>query len=438
MIVCLVELTLLVGSPVGSSGAASPAVPGPGQTFRVVRNEFVAPDGRQFVPYGFVLYCLALTSLSCEHPTTEDPNTDFDRIWAASRYWHANTVRIQVAPQNLFGSAPYDASNLKILDEEVKLANRLGMVAIVTLQTEEFDGPPLPTRSALRFWGFMARHFRSNPMVFFDLYNEPRLTPRLGEEWMWNLWRNGGTAEVKGKEETFVGMQELVDRIRATGAENIIIAEGNQGDHDLSELPRFLLTGSNVGYGIEPDLTPSDDAPDQWAANWGNQASSVPISMEAFQDYPAAEVCNSESPTLLPELLDYLHDKRLGLIVYSLQRGDLVVGQNLEDPTTFSGVSAYPCTDAASAVGAAPKKRHDRHHHHHGGQNDFGGATVGPGSVILAFFRANSSPVSAGAIPMPTPKEAGGPSLWLIALVVLVAVVALLSLFRFIARRRRA
>ena len=449
---CMLPLALVVELPVQKSFASNASVTRSDHGFRVVDNEFVAPDGRPYIPYGFVLYCLALASLNCEHSTRDEPNTDIDRIRTAATFWHANAVRIQVAPEHLFSSSPYNWSYLQTLDGEVKLANQLGMVAIVTLQTEEYDGPPLPTSSALTFWTFMARHYKHNPMVFFDLYNEPRLTPRLGESWMWNLWRNGGTDEVKGQQERFVGMQHLVDQIRRTGAQNIIIAEGNQGDHDLSQLPQHLLIGSNVAYGIEPDLTPSDDSPAQWVANWANLAKSVPIAMEAFQDYPTAGVCNPQSPRLLPELLDYLQDNHLGLIVFSLNRGNLFVGDNMEDPTTFDGVTTYPCLGHAVTAGgsAATKKHQKQKHHHHGvqgggskagtgtpGANSLDGS-VGPGSAILAFFRANSHPVFVQAIPSPAQSPfTSGPSLWVIGMIVLVALALLAAIGRVFVRRRR-
>ena len=441
------------------SVAAPVSAPDATGSYHAVGNEFVAPNGNPFVPYGFVLYCLALASLNCEKPSAAEPNTDIDRIRVAASFWHANAVRIQVAPEHLFSSsASANVAYLSTLDSEVKLANQLGMVAIVTLQTEESDGPPLPTESAVKFWNVIARHFRGNSMVFFDLYNEPRLTPRLGENWMWNLWRNGGSDQVKGKQETFVGMQDLVNVIRKLGASNVIIAEGNQGDHDLSDLPQYLLTGSNIGYGMEPDLTSSDDSPTQWATNWGNLADSVPIAMEAFQDYPTAGVCNSASPTLLPELLSYLHSRHLGLIAFSLNRGNFYVGNNLQDPTTFQGTSSYTCvpkpratssTSARSKV-STEKKGHKKHHKSKAApvsgsqpgsstQKDSANAVdgdIGPGLDILTFFRANSRPASAAIASSPVPAK-NGPLAWVVVLIAVLVLLVLTVSARFAIHRRR-
>lgn len=353
--------------------------------FHVSGHKVIEPNGTQFVPYGFVFECLASTTLTCERPSTAEPVTDTDRIKAAAQYWHANTVRLQVSQEHLFARAPYNSSYLNQLDREVALANRLGMVAILTLQEEEFDGPPLPTASASKFWDLMASHFKDDQMVMFDLYNEPRLKPYEGETWMWNIWRNGGSVDTHGIDETFVGMQSLVNQIRGEGAQNIIVAEGNRGDHDLSDLPGFLLNGTNVAYGMEPDLTPTTDTPAQWDAAYGDLSATVPIMMEAFQDYATAGSCFADSPTVLPELLSYLQSHQLGLLSWTLNPGNMMVGENPEQPTSYVGATTQICVPHNKKHQVKPSLA---------GEFSLSTNTNGPGETILNFFRANSRPVS--------------------------------------------
>lgn len=410
-------IALLAAAP------TSAAVSSGGYTVR--GNEIVAPSGGQFIPRGFVVYCLALTDLKCEQPTPDDPNTDPARIRAAATFWHADVIRFQVAEEQLFDTAPYDAGYLAQLDSEVTLANRLGMVAIITLQEEEFNGPPLPTASAVRFWQFMAPHYANNPMVFFDLYNEPRLKPLEGEASMWNIWRNGGSAVVAKTDMQFVGMQTLVDDIRSLGANNVIVAEGNQGDHDLSLLPEYLLSGPGITYGIEPDLLPTDQSPAQWSANFGALSERVPLVMAALQDYPTVSACNPDSPTLLPQLLDYLQGRHLGLIAYSLEAGNLIVGDNLDQPTTFQGVSTYQCVLSTPAKTKAAKKKLNNAEEARLNANP-ALAREGPGADILAFFGGHS------------PSPSSSRATWLIAaLVVLVAGIVAIGLLAHRHRSRR-
>lgn len=349
----------------------SPAAPGGAASFTVEGNRIVEADGQQYVPYGFVLWCLSDPDMSsCD----SGPTSDSAKITAAADYWHANTVRLQVAWENLFSGpgGSVSASFMTILDSEVALANSLHMVVIITQQTERFDGSLMPDSNSVRFWQYMAGHYQDNPMVMFDLFNEPRLVADPAT--VWNIWQNGGeVSSPSGGTTTYVGMQELVDTVRAAGADNIIIAEGCQKDHDLSGLPAHALTGSNIAYGTEPSLRTrgqdKDATPEQWEQNWGQLAQTYPIMMEAFIDYPGSDACNPDSPTLFPQLLSYLQQNHLGLLFFSMDPGEAVVGTNLEQPTTFDGSSTFDCSA------------------------DLATNTAGPGQDLLNWYRAESQPI---------------------------------------------
>src|SRR5438045_3345681 len=155
-------------------------------------------------------------------------------------------------------------------DDERNLANILHMVVILTLEEEAYTGPSFPTQSAIPFWQFMANHYKNNPQVFFDLYNEPQFTA-ASEDTIWNIWQKGGTVTLPGgNTQTFVGFQKLVDTIRGEGAHNIVIAESNRWDKDLTQLPTHYLTGSNIAYGVEVNLYTGDArTPQQWNTNFG-------------------------------------------------------------------------------------------------------------------------------------------------------------------------
>lgn len=383
-----VALVMLV-APFGATTATA-ATPSIADTYHVAGNEVVAPSGKQFIPYGFVVYCLAETDYSCATGSNaKDPVSDLTKIKDAAMFWHANVIRMQVAEQNLDQNGTVNQTVLSDLKQQVSLANSLGMVAVITDQEEEYDGPPLPTAGAETFWNTITENFKSNARVFFDLYNEPRLKPDTSnpsetEDWMWNLWRNGGTATTDGNTYQFVGMQALVNQIRAGGANNVIVAEGNQGDHDLSGIPQYALDGGNIAYGMEPDLYGNDLTPAEWAANWGNLSDSVPILMEAFQDWPAAGVCNVNSPTLLPQLLSYLQSKHLGLVSWTLSPGVMMVGNNPEDPTSYAGATTQVCERNGGKVARAAASALLSTNRN------------GPGQLILDFFRANSQPAPDG------------------------------------------
>ncbi|MDP9073434.1 MAG: glycoside hydrolase family 5 protein, partial [Actinomycetota bacterium] len=395
-----------VTPPARASKPSIAVVAGP---FAVSGNKVLAGSGEQFVPYGFVLYCLAIPSVDCSKASAGNPSTDADKIRAAASFWHANVVRLQVAQERLFAGTggttnQVDPAYLAQLDSEVALAHQLKMVVILTLQEERFSGPPLPDATAIPFWDAMAHHYQGDPMAMFDIYNEPRLKsqdfpagaaptsadfPTSGaalQKTIWDLWKDGGTATVAGGANgqptayTFVGMQRILDGIRATGAQNIVVAEGNHGDHDLSGvagLPKasggqatYRLSGSNVVYGIEPDLNarplgpiPAMQTPAQWDRVFGNLSKIVPIMSEAYQDWSPNGFCYPKSPTVVPMLLDYLQSLHMGLIAWTLSPGILIQGNDLQKPTTFDGITVQPCGQTFDPAG-----------------------TTGPGADILQFF----------------------------------------------------
>lgn len=367
----------------GETGGGG-GTPGTGGTttsndYEVVGNKILEPNGKQFIPYGFVLNCLADKTQGCLASTKLHPLTDVTLIRSAASVWHADVIRLQVAPENLLSGSVVNQATLDDLVGEVNLINSLGMVAIITDQEEEYTGPPLPTGSATEFWRTIAAEFKDDPAVFFDLYNEPRIslaTPTSNADW--SLWRNGGAATVStGHAYQFVGMQTLLDDIRAEGAQNIVIAEGINVDKNLGGIPRYALSGTNIAYGMEPDLTSKDDTPAEWAANWGSLSQTVPIMMEAFQDWPGAGVCNADSPTLLPRLFSYLQSMHLGLIAWTLAPGVLMIGNNPDDPTSYAGTTTQLCSPGTTVRTLASNEN-------------------GPGQLIENFFTANSGPVPTG------------------------------------------
>lgn len=74
------------------------------------------------------------------------------------------------------------------------------------------------------FWQSVAKTFKKDPAVLFDLYNEPH-------DVSWSCWRDGCKTAGGWKA---VGMQKLVDKIRGTGATQPIMAGGLGWAGDLT------------------------------------------------------------------------------------------------------------------------------------------------------------------------------------------------------------
>jgi endoglucanase len=77
---------------------------------------------------------------------------------------------------------------------------------------------------APRFWSSVARTFKHDPAIAFDLYNEPHSIS-------WQCWRDGC---VLPRGWRTAGMQTLVEAVRSSGARQPIIATGVGWGTDLS------------------------------------------------------------------------------------------------------------------------------------------------------------------------------------------------------------
>lgn len=163
--------------------------------------------------------------------------------------WKANVIRLPVRDDFWFGRGPGQRKDggigyRKVVDGVIEAASARG--AYVALDLHRF-GAPLPEHVA--FWKDAATRYKNHPAVLFELFNEPHSLS-------WKLWRDGGgltdpkkPAELTG--EVTPGMQGLVDAVRSTGAQNVLIAGGLDWSYDLSGvLQGFALADRPGGRGI--------------------------------------------------------------------------------------------------------------------------------------------------------------------------------------------
>ena len=120
--------------------------------------------------------------------------------------------------------------------------------------TYRWPGPqqPMADERSVGFWSQVASAYRSNPMVGFDLFNEPALddpsVARVVDPD--TVWRNGGRVAdplvplMNGYDAA--GMQTLYNAVRGTGATNLVFVEGLSRGADVGVMLRRPLDG----YGI--------------------------------------------------------------------------------------------------------------------------------------------------------------------------------------------
>lgn len=172
----------------------------------------------------------------------------------AMRAWDISAVRVPLNEACWDGDSYVDAAYAgpnyqHAIEAYVSLLNSSGMVAILDLHWTDggYTGPgagcysalavcqkPMPDVSAIRFWRSVAGAFKGHDDVIFDLFNEPypEIADHGNETEGWRCWLHGGRCAGIGYR--VAGMQSLVDAVRSTGADNVIMLGGLAWANDLT------------------------------------------------------------------------------------------------------------------------------------------------------------------------------------------------------------
>ncbi|HEX4654312.1 MAG TPA: glycoside hydrolase family 5 protein [Mycobacteriales bacterium] len=180
----------------------------------------------------------------------------------AAHRWGANLARLPVA-ENPFVSTDcsYDPNYVSTIDRIVNDVTGRGMVLLLDLHTNAVtkcgvweQQQKMPDGEAVNFWQAAAARYKDNPLVAFDLYNEPHDVTDA-------QWRNGGTLTSSGVTYQAAGMQKLYDTVRATGARNLVFASG-RGWASVYPATAPLTGTSNLVWAVHaytcPTLTPAN------------------------------------------------------------------------------------------------------------------------------------------------------------------------------------
>jgi hypothetical protein len=162
---------------------------------------------------------------------------------AAIAAWHANAVRVPLNEDCWLGmnGAYAGASGIayrQAIQRYVSVLESQGLYVVLDLHWAAPGSDPATSQwpmadadHAPAFWRSVARSFRSNHAVLFDLFNEPYVTS-------WGCWAHGCTMSYdnNGTMVTYrtAGMQELVSAVRSTGSTAPLMLGGLQWASDAS------------------------------------------------------------------------------------------------------------------------------------------------------------------------------------------------------------
>ena len=253
---------------------------------------------------------------------------------AAIKSWHVDAVRVPLNEACWNGQRyvnPADAGQnyQQAVAAYVRLLNQNGLVAILDLQWSDgaYTGPAGSCRSvkalcekampdqaqAIPFWTSVARTFADHDAVIFDLFSEPfpEAADHGNETAAWRCWRDGGSACA---EITYpvAGMQSLVDAIRSTGANNVLMLSGLDFANDLTQWlayepadPDHNLVASWHGYSFNSCRTESC---------WNNEVAPVMAKVPVI----AAEIGdNTCSGGFLDTVMSWLDARASGYLAWA-------------------------------------------------------------------------------------------------------------------------
>lgn len=272
--------------------------------------------------------------------------------------WNADTIRFNANQGALDASGSYySPAYVADLVSAVELARKQGFAVIVSL----FDGrnkqapeqlrsrnplTPLNNQTSLGAAATLAQKFGNDTGVMIELLNES-WSP-VGRRKGWKLWLSGGKAP-RGKfaGKTFVGVNEMIAKIRAEGAKNVIILQGLKAS--FRDFPGGLQDPLNrVAFAAHPFLGKGDTERLNWDGNFGDFAKDHPFIITAWNNPAKKEWCNKLGLQKPKEFLDYLKSKRIGVIAYALD----VPGRVLVDfRESLEKVAGYgdSCDDGGAA-----------------------------------------------------------------------------------------
>jgi hypothetical protein len=237
--------------------------------------------------------------------------------------WHPNVVRIALSQDFWLSESPsFDSQYATTVDQAVQWAEQAGMDVILDLHWSDmgnFANKPaqqdMADEHSLEFWKEVAARYKNDGRVFFELYNEPHDVSQ-------SVWLSGGSMG----SWTAVGMQQLHDAVRGTGANNVVIAGGLDYAYDLSVVATSPVQGYNIMYATHPYNNAAERQPSQWQAHWGYLTATAPVVITEFGDGTG-----SCSPTWDTNLIAYADLRRASWTAWAWYPGGCMFPSLLTD-----------------------------------------------------------------------------------------------------------
>lgn len=267
--------------------------------------------------------------------------------------WGSNIVRLLVSDRFwLSNMCQYDPNYKATVDQMVKWINGQGMVADIALfnTTEgstcpsyDFKLPKMDDTFSINFWQDAAARYKDNPLVVFEPVNEPH-------DVSGDIWRNGGT--VDGWQA--VGLQQLYNTIRSTGAQNLILIDGTGYSSNILVAQSEAIDGYGIVYAphgyCNDQQSPQACAGGALNQNMANNIDPIqPYYPIVFTEFGKNHMSDS-APTYNRNFLSYANGHGYGWIAYQWAYADSDYGLLDGWTTKQPNAAGIPVRDALWAA----------------------------------------------------------------------------------------
>ena len=270
---------------------------------------------------------------------------DYPTVLNVMKQWHMNVLRLPTC-HVLWQENP--TGYISRLQTAVQQANAAGLYVVLDSHDDHRCEPHaiasdtihLPRADLEGYWQAVATAFKNNPNVMYDVYNEPVITGTSRDAYTnadWQLWLNGGVRNG----ETFIGMQQLVNTIRATGSRQIIMVEGYSFAETFNNIGNNLVNDPDIVYEIHDYGLLKPLA--QINTDFGFMLPRFPIFIGEWAligggnsgQTNCANVAPSQANAVVLNFLHYMAQNNISWTAYSFNPGHMVVDYTTFAPTTF-------------------------------------------------------------------------------------------------------
>jgi endoglucanase len=249
-----------------------------GMTVRVDENRLVDAHGR---PIRLLGVNRSGAEYACINNLGFFAGPTDERAIAAMADWRINAVRVPLNEHCWLGingaPARYSGARYRAaIRAYVARLHEAGLYVLLDLHwnapgTERAGGQqPMADRDhSPAFWSSVARTFKDDAAVVFDLYNEPH-------DVTWRCWRDGCVLPEGWRT---AGMQTLVDAVRSTGAAQPLIVTAPNWGTDLSSWLEYRPRdpSNQVAAGVHVFDFSFCTTRDCWTRNFEPVALQVPV-----------------------------------------------------------------------------------------------------------------------------------------------------------------